>query len=268
MFTYGYQRYNEGNEEAIWVFEIENTTDVTGGYSGAPQHRRVWNCGYHNIEGMSISADYGGRGLGRLRLSNFINYGLYEDDDIRNSPYNLRRDFYYNNTAEEYSDRYGQKVTVGLYGVAAEDTIFYFCPVTTKWDDFDPDNTFGWATIKDWIVMRLGETYLLLAEAQYLQGELSSAATTLNVLRDRANASEISASDVTLDFILDERARELIGEENRRMTLMRTKTLGERIELNPEGSISGFDESTHLLLPIPLSEVQLTGGGLEQNPGY
>ena len=48
------------------------------------------------------------------------------------------------------------------------------------------------------------------------------------MLRTRAKAAQVSASDITLNFILDERVRELIGEEQRRLTLMRTGTLVER----------------------------------------
>ena len=78
--------------------------------------------------------------------------------------------------------------------------------------------------------------------------------------------------DLTIDFILDERARELIGEENRRMTLMRTGTLVERaIRLNSgdrQKPIKGLT-ATNLLLPIPLSEIQLNKDAeLKQNPGY
>jgi len=57
--------------------------------------------------------------------------------------------------------------------------------------------------------MRLGSTYLLKAEAHYKLGQTTDAAEAINVLRRRAHASEISANDVNIDFILDERAREL-----------------------------------------------------------
>src|SRR5665213_3518580 len=115
--------------------------------------------------------------------------------------------------------------------------------------------------------MRLGETYLLRAEAQFKQGKLSDAATSLNIVRARANAAPITASDVTMDFILDERARELVAEENRRMTLMRTGTLVTRVVNRGEG-ITGLTEK-NLLLPIPLSEIQINKDAvLEQNPGY
>jgi hypothetical protein len=120
--------------------------------------------------------------------------------------------------------------------------------------------------------MRLGETYLLLAEAQVMNGETANAAASINVLRTRANAPQVTAAQMTLDFILDERARELIGEENRRLTLMRTGTLVTRaVKLNSNDAqhpTNGLT-STNLLLPIPLQEILLNKDAvLTQNPGY
>jgi hypothetical protein len=131
--------------------------------------------------------------------------------------------------------------------------------------------------IKDFMLMRLGETYLLLAEAQFKQGKLADAASSINVLRQRSFTSypttgQVSSADITMDFILDERARELIGEENRRMTLMRTKTLVDRAtRLNSNSAVNPIRglSSTHLLMPIPLTEIQLNKDAvLAQNPGY
>jgi hypothetical protein len=120
--------------------------------------------------------------------------------------------------------------------------------------------------------MRLGETYLFLAEAQFKQGKLAEAAVSLNTLRARANATPVTAAQLTLDYILDERARELIGEENRRMTLMRTGTLVDRAKrlnaVSPLNQLTGLTDK-HLLMPIPQSEIDLNKDArLEQNPGY
>jgi hypothetical protein len=121
--------------------------------------------------------------------------------------------------------------------------------------------------IKDVIVMRLGETYLLKAEAQLKQSNNPGAAATLNILRARANASPVAAADVTMDLILDERVRELVAEENRRMTLMRTGTLLSRV-VGRGQKITGLS-SKHLLLPIPELEIELNKDAvLEQNTGY
>ena len=117
-------------------------------------------------------------------------------------------------------------------------------------------------------MMRLGETYLLLAEAQFRQGKLADAAASINVLRTRAKAAQVTASDITLNFILDERARELIGEEQRRITLVRTGTLVERTLRLNGASVTGLT-ANNLLLPIPQSEIDRNiNGTLRQNTGY
>lgn len=267
MFQYGNQRRSQGNTEAIWVLEQENPSSVVGGITDNPQQRRVFGAAYYNIAGMALADSLGGRSIGRLRLSNWVLYGLYKGNDIRNSQYNIRRRYYYNDPNPIYAARYGKQVPF-----TGPDTLINICPSTTKWGAFDPNDTFGYAMIKDFILMRLGETYLLLAEAQVAQGKLTEAAISINALRTRANADQVTAAQMTKDFILDERARELIGEENRRMTLMRTGTLVERaLRLNSNDAskpITGLT-SKALLLPIPLAEIQLNKDAvLTQNPGY
>jgi hypothetical protein len=270
QFWYGSQRRKQGNSETIWTLEQENPTVLVGGNTDNSQHRRVWGAAYHNINGMLIADSLGGRALGRLRLSNWVLYNLYEEGDIRNSEWNIRRRYYYNDPSKP---TYGKPVPF-----TGPDTLYFLAPHTTKWYQFDPKDEFGYAMIKDFILMRLGETYLLLAEAQFKQGKLQQAADAINVLRQRAFGAnypakgKVDASQITLDFILDERARELIGEENRRMTLMRTKTLVERATRLNSGDaqrpITGLS-NTNLLLPIPLTEIQLNKDAvLEQNPGY
>lgn len=265
MFVYGNQRRSQGNTEAIWVFEMEHKASVPDGYTGNPQQRRVWVPAYYQISGMKLTDSTGGRGVARLRLNDYVIYGLYEQNDMRNSHYNFRRQYWYNDPSKP--ELLGKPVPYQGF-----DTVFRIAPHTTKWYQFDPKDEFGYDMIKDIILMRLGETYLLLAEAQFMQGKLDEAATTLNTLRSRSNASPIAASQINLDFILDERVRELVGEENRRMTLMRTKTLVTRAKrynatsvMNP---MTGLEDK-HLLLPIPLTEINLNKDAvLEQNPGY
>jgi starch-binding outer membrane protein, SusD/RagB family len=214
---------------------------------------------------MKIADSLGGRGIARIRLSNWVVYGLYEKNDIRNSKWNLRREFYYNDPATPAL--FGKKIPY-----TGSDTLIRIAPHTTKWYLFDPRDEFGFALFKDIILMRLGETYLLLAEAQVKQNKLPEAATTINFLRTRAGAGQVGAAQMNMDFILDERARELLAEENRRLTLMRTGTLVTRVNrLNATSAfnqVSGLSQK-HLLLPIPLSEIQLNKDAvLDQNPDY
>ena len=123
-------------------------------------------------------------------------------------------------------------------------------------------------TYTDWYDMRLAETYLLRAEACLMKGDLSAAAVDINVVRKRAGASLITASDVTIDFILDERLRELGIEEKRRLTLSRMGKLYERTVKYNVYNAPNIHEH-HQLYPIPQSEIDANVGAvLEQNPGY
>lgn len=265
MFIYGNQRRIQGNKEAIWVLEQENPATVTGGNTNSAQQRRVWGAGYYNITGMAICDSLGGRGISRLRLSDWVLYRLYDAGDMRNSSYNIRRKYWYNDPAKTAT--FGKPVPY-----TGADTVYKICPNTTKWYQYDPNDQFGFAMIKDFILMRLGETYLLQAEAQLQQGKTGDAAASINALRTRANAPLVSSGQMTLDLILDERARELVGEENRRMTLMRTGRLVDRAitlnsgtVLNPLNGLS----SKNLLLPIPQAEIDLNKDvKLAQNPLY
>lgn len=302
MFRWGNQRRSQGNAEGIWIFQMEYNRDVNGGTIDNPQQRRNWVPAFHKYAGMMNADSIGGRGNGRLRISNFVKYGLYDEGDIRNSNYNIRRILYYNRPGYEETfgiDANGFRVDKdkGVKNVtvktgdrvipAAADSLNVFYPHPTKWGGYDPTDDFGYALVKDWPLMRLGETYLLRAEARFRQGDTPGAAADINVLRDRAfkkarivagntNLGKVTANDIDLNFILDERVRELIAEENRRMTLVRTNTLKERILLNgdkvpyaPDSKvITGFQDH-HALLPVPLTERQLNKDAeLEQNPGY
>lgn len=302
MFRYGNERRSQGNTEGIWIFQLEYTRNVNGGTIDSPQQRRNWVPAFHKYGGMINADSLGGRGNGRLRISNFVKYGLYDQGDIRNSNYNIRRILYYNRPGYQEiigidakgfrvaKDKGVKNVTVKTGDrviPAAADSLNINYPHPTKWGGYDATDDFGYALVKDWPLMRLGETYLLRAEARFRQNNNIGAAADINVLRDRAfkesriatdnpNLGKVSADDINLDFILDERVRELIAEENRRATLVRTNTLKERLALNgdklpyaPENKvITGFQDY-NVLLPIPLTEIQLNKDAkLEQNQGY
>ena len=233
-----------------------------------------------------------------------MKYGIFEEGDIRNSNYNIRRILYCNKQPnadkatiginangywETDESKVVKKVTIGLGDrvyCKEKDTLNVMYPHTTKWGAYDTTDDFGWSMVKDFPIMRFAEAYLLRAEARFRQNNPTGAADDINVLRDRAfqdyrtiapGAGKVSASDITIDFILDERIREMVGEENRRYTLVRTGELTNRVnmmtskwaEKDDTKKIEGYNASIHTLLPIPLSEIQLNKDAkLEQNPGY
>jgi len=82
----------------------------------------------------------------------------------------------------------------------------------------------------------------------------------------RANATSITAGDVDMEFILEERARELLLEEERRHTLNRLGLLVERAKMyNPQ---STDIEEHNVLMPLPQNFIDSNQGDTPQNPGY
>ncbi|MDF9796051.1 hypothetical protein OKW21_001314 [Catalinimonas alkaloidigena] len=126
---------------------------------------------------------------------------------------------------------------------------------------------------RDFVIARLADAYLIRAEARLMQGDLQGAAEDINVVRRRAawpgeeDAMEITAADVDIDFILDERARELAGEMHRWFDLTRTGKLVERVRLYNNEAKDNIQDY-HILRPIPQDQIDRTLGGYQQNPGY
>jgi hypothetical protein len=131
---------------------------------------------------------------------------------------------------------------------------------------------------RDWVMFRVAEAYLLAAEAYFRAGIPSEALPYINNLRRNAalpgkeTAMEISLSDLSIDFILDERARELCGEGKRWIDLKRLGKLTERVRLhNPwNNGMYGTDniQDFHALRPIPQSHIDRCSNPYPQNPGY
>ena len=109
---------------------------------------------------------------------------------------------------------------------------------------------------------------MLKAEAQLKLNDPEGAAETINIIRRRSKASEISAGDVTIDFILDERSRELFNEEYRRYTLLRTGKWYERTKAH--NTFGGEKISLRdTIFPIPQSVIDANlSSPMPQNPGY
>lgn len=149
-------------------------------------------------------------------------------------------------------------------------------PYSMKFAYCDP----GFATTTeshlDQIYMRLAETILLRAEARGLTGDYFGAVDDINMLRDRANAKRITTTAFGatqtsfLDFILDERSRELLLEEQRRYTLLRMG--GENFFFRRVQDYNKIDKNMTLrdtLFAIPQSVIDANlNFKMSQNPGF
>jgi hypothetical protein len=127
---------------------------------------------------------------------------------------------------------------------------------------------------RDYLAFRLAETYLILAEAQFKQGKTTEGTAAINAVRRRAawpgkeTAMEITPAQLNMEMIMQERARELAGEQTRWMDLKRWGNLVERVKLyNPDAAANV--KETHNLRPIPQTQIDRTeNAGFGQNPGF
>lgn len=128
----------------------------------------------------------------------------------------------------------------------------------------------------DFPMFRLADVYLMYAEAVVrggAGGDMATAVHYVNLLRERSygdNSADIQASDLTLDFILDERGRELYWEATRRTDLIRFGkfTGGDYVWPWKGGVKEGVaTDSKYNLFPIPSSDI-IANPNLTQNPGY
>jgi hypothetical protein len=128
----------------------------------------------------------------------------------------------------------------------------------------------------DFPLFRLADVYLMYAEAVErggTGGDNTTALSLVNSLRERAygdNSGNITTDQLTLQFILDERARELYWEAHRRTDLIRFEQFtGDDYLWDWKGSVkAGTSISDHLaLFPIPATDL-ITNTKLKQNTGY
>jgi hypothetical protein len=125
----------------------------------------------------------------------------------------------------------------------------------------------------DFPLFRLADAYLMYAECVERGATGGSDATALeyvNNVRNRSHAGAITSADLTLDFLLDERARELNLEGHRRTDLIRFNKFTGSSYLWPwkGNSVNGASiPDTYRLFPIPQTALQ-ANPNLTQNPGY
>jgi len=159
------------------------------------------------------------------------------------------------------------------------------------------------------VIARFSDVYLIAAEAAFKLGQMQNAADMINIVRKRAayrtnaayapgcaagsptcypsttggdpyapgqnqataeTAMLITAADITLDFILDERTREFYGEGMRFPDLVRTKTLVNRVKAWNPVEAGPLVKTEFMLRPIPQDQINRVteGPAYPQNPGY
>lgn len=296
LFFKGNQTRAAGNSEAIWVMPF--AYNIPGGGGGGPGVRcnvpRLWQLKVQNNDGSQVqiiphpNENYGGRGGGFDRASPYFEGELWEksgEGDIRNAPHNIIRDWIVKNPASDHVGKWLVKDDLPYPYETFTDTMRDFYPLVAKGSTFGsfPDELLiedqtvpgsighsgpckrNW---KEHYAIRLAETYLLRAEAYLGKGEAALAASDINVVRSRAQAPDVNPGDVDIDYILDERMRELHFETLYLCTLARLGKTVERVKKHfPQLAVSYEDHN--VLWPIPYEDIEKNiEADLEQNPGY
>lgn len=286
MFQTGNQAYQDGNRESIWILRADFDAYLKEDGLSRLRYSREFGPVFRDVQGGILEGnmeDLGGRGCAFVIPTAYTRDIIYEGqwgDDMRNSEAVLRRTFVGNVPGSKY---YGKVVPWNvLYKVTQSQSVqdaayTQSFPVSCKISsDSYPDDAFGGNKsniYRDEYVMRLAETILLRAEARLRLGDIVEAASDVNRLRSRAHCKYmVSPLDMDIDLILDERARELVYEENRWNTLLRMggTTAVDRIkeysywDYPRSGSMKTFN-----LWPIPQSVIDANKDcKLEQNEGW
>ncbi len=263
QFIDGNVNRNQGNTEVLWALQLQQ--NVAGG--GGSIMRRTWVTRYYTIPGVAVAHEFGGRGIGRIGITRAA-LNLYQPTDDRGTKFAIRRFYIINRTPVPAGRKLGDTIFTSTGPNPTNDVQRRIWPSTKKWDWTDPANALIDPQYGDQPYLRLADTYLLLAEAKFKLGKTGEAATLINAVRQRSGASAITAAQVTLSFVLDERSRELVSEEHRRYTLLRTGTWLTRTKAM--NTLAGpFITPRDTLYPIPQSVIDAnTGKPMAQNPGF
>lgn len=172
-----------------------------------------------------------GRGIGKLRPTWYFSNEIWREDKEQHDERGIHNrdswkrmeDLKYNHPSLKSSNNpwYGKNF-VKSPSMSPEDSIRLWF----SWPHFkvfvpDPLQTTWAGGETPWYIYRSAEVYLMLAECYYWKDQSALAVEALNEVRTRAGAEPLSAGDVNIGEILDERARELYYEENRHVELVR-----------------------------------------------
>ena len=288
---------NEMNNEVIW--SIQYTRDPLTNAGGNNAHV-LFGMEYDVLPGMQRDTE-NGRPFKRYMPTKYTLDVVFNNRDNDSRYKKSFKDTYYSNKPGTYNTSFDLTKKTVTY--ATGDTAIYlpgfemsvderakkkyqvlvpsryderiFLAINKHFDGGRIDRT-QFEGGRDFIAFRLADTYLMLAEAQYFSNLKADAVASYNVIRKRAawpgkEANMlITEGDLTIDFVMDERERELLGEQYRWLDLARWGNLLDRVKkFNPQAA--PFIKSHHVLRPIPQLQIdRVTGNAASfpQNPGY
>lgn len=295
---------NEHNSEVIWTVERNTNPQFNeqGSFASGPKaNRSNWyfmSVYYTDVPGLTLDNSSGGLPWQRFKPTKWLLESAFADK-INDTRYNnsFTRVWYANLASSlpegmnlgdtalympgyEISDEFRASKN---YTIITPDQYNYeVFPCMSKYNSINKASFIDPST-RPFIVHKLSETYFIAAEALFMDNKAEEAVEYINTVRKRAaysptrtpeenvaaeNALTITVGELSIDFILTERSRELAGEYMRWFDLVRTNKLLERIELNEDAANANMIQSFHSLRPIPQAQIDLTTNDYPQNPGY
>lgn len=286
LFQEGNQDFQSGNKEAIWTLQIDYGAYKAEDKKSRLQYTRVYGPVYRDPLSAHLNGtleDVGGRGIVQVMPTMYTRDIIYQDkwgDDMRNSEAVLRRTFLGNMETSEYFGKpvpwsaiYKDGQSQDAIDAAKTQCFPVSCKIATDKYAGLEDGQNRSNLFRDEYAIRLPETILLRAEAKMRIGDNAGAASDINMLRARAKCGYmVQASDVNVDLILDERARELVYEERRWNTLLR---MGGTVAVDRIKKYAYWDDPRATLTknfnlwPIPQIVIDTNKDVvMEQNPGW
>lgn len=295
---------NQQNSEVVFAVQytsdpLTNLTNNTGAVNGGNNLHLFFGMQYDVQPGMKRDIFYG-RPFKRLRPTSYLLNTVFADRTNDSRYKKTFRDTWLSNNPGTNLNASFDNSKSKLTFAAGDTAIFipgyemslderakkkYQVLVPSRYDEalfptltkfFDtkrPDLTYE-AGSRDFFVFRLADIYLMLAEAQLKAGNIADATAALNAVRYRAgwpgkkDAMLITDAQMNFEMIIEERARELAGEQMRWIDLKRWGLLVERVkQYNPQAAVNITDK--HYVRPIPQTQIDRSAKGkFAQNPGF
>jgi len=302
-FAQVHDENNQVNSEVVFAVQyttdqLANTTNNTGAANGGNNLHLFFGMQYDVQPGMKRDVFYG-RPFKRLRPTAYCLNTVF-GERINDSRYNktFRTVWLSNNPGTNLNSSFdNSKAKISF---AAGDTAIFIpgfemskeeratkkyqvlvpsaynealFPTLTKFFDTKRADLTDERGSRDFIVWRLADIYLMQAEALLHLSKINEATAAINTVRVRAgypgkkDLMNITAAQMTMDFLIEERARELAGEQMRWMDLKRWGLLVDRVKkYNPQASAI---TDKHNVRPIPQTQIDRSDAGVfAQNTGY
>ncbi|GAB3763640.1 RagB/SusD family nutrient uptake outer membrane protein [Spirosoma pomorum] len=309
-FASVFDENNQVNSEVVFAVQytadpLTNLTNNTGAVNGGNNLHLLFGMQYDVQPGMKRDVFYG-RPFKRLRPTPYLLNTVFADRTNDSRYKKTFRDTWLSNNPGTNLNSASFDDSKTKVSFAAGDTAIYipgvewtkaqraakkyqvlvpsaynealFPTLQKFFDTKRPDLTYE-AGSRDYFVFRLADVYLMQAEASLQAGNAADALTAINAVRYRAgwagkkDAMLLTAGNLTFETIIEERARELAGEQTRWLDLKRWNLLIERVKkYNPQAAVNIKD--FHIFRPIPQTQIDRsikdqTGKSVFiQNSGY